>query len=525
MSTERKANESNESLAAEAAGADDDVDDSSSSLKSSPSSSDEKKEIVTTPNTGLPMSRRSDGELIHMIRLALRQSVNHPRMRLFIEQAVEACQHKCGLDFKFPTELILLLAQYIKDDRVFYNTLTSLNKEIHQQSKSLLPLWPQKAFELPYDDESFMDFEFSSNSNSLLVHQVSLGPDETADTLVLSTFNVRSGISSKEMQYPFPVDTLSFFRQNRFLVTHSPSVSAICIYDVENELPTASIVPTGQGERLQSMVTTPFLMTVMSSYQGETNRANNNFQTSIWSFHLSIWDFESKQGLLSIPNFYSLEYFEPDVHGVVFGKTFILFIDPDCDLHALNFNISSGMARLVLRLAHVTEGCFNESKLNPKDNLILATYTVEESVDEESQVEILLSKLSSSGLAFEDGQPIIDQMEELCRFSSEVLGTQDSAHFEWFPCGQYLLVKPDDSSRFLLLSAEYDPSSATWSLCAPSDRAPAVRLIEKANQLLAMRSSAGWEMQNWNWRIAPNGKALAIALKSGTKQFLQLVSV
>ena len=522
MSTVNKENESKERLAAEGAGADDDVDDSSSSLKSS---SDAKKEIVTTPNTGLPMPQRSDGELLHMLRLLLEESKKRPGVRFAIQQAMETFQHQCGLDFKFPPELFLLLAEYNKDDRVFYNTLTSLNKEIHEQSKALLPLWPQKAFELKTVAQGVLtwdslNMEFSSDSSWLLVHQVSLmemGQDYMADTTVLSTFNVRSGMSSKEIRHPFPVSTSYSFRKNRFLLTHSPSESAIRIYDVENELSTATIGHISQGHELLHVSTDidplcgELLMTVTCSHLAETDS---------YDFHLSIWDFESKQCLLSIPNFFIEDEYDYSSSWLVFESTFVLFGCESGYLNALNFHIGLGIAHPVLQLAHdEREGYFStaSTKLNPKHRSIF----VSASYSEGDKLEMWLWKLSSKGPAFPDGQPIIDSIQELCQVSVDAFAFE--TFLGWFPCGQYLLVNPDDDSPFILFKLEYDSRSGTWSLCFPSDRAPAVRLMEKANAILQVRFSAGWKIRNW--RIAPNGEALAITLESGAKEFLQLVSV
>ena len=481
---------------------------------------DEATDIPCTSSSGseqdtLSRADRSDGELVHILRLVLQASGKHPGMRSFIKNTVEKLQHQCGLDFDFPPDLILSLTEYIKDDRVFYNTLTTVNKEIHEKSKTLLPLWPQKAFELQRlpDAGMWFDFRFSSDSNSLLVHQARPGPDRTADITVLTRFNVRSGISNKEIRHPFPLKTSLFSRHCQNLLTYAVEDLTIQIHDVENELSPTTIEHGHQDNRMRmyDISLCGKLLLVVTSHD---QRGDENCD-------LSVWEMASKRRLFSLPN---LEEHHAPANSfcIAFTESFILYNTAYGELRILNFSPDSRIAHPVLRLQdvgtnQVWDSSFFDIFSNPKDSSILAT-----SVMVSDGAEMRLWKLCSSGLSFDDGRPIIDSIRALCP-PHAYLAPQAPAVL-WFPCGRYLLLKYDDAS-FLLLGVVCDPVSKAYSIQEPSDKAPAVRLIEKANRLLAMRSRAGYGILSF--RIAPNGKSIAIRLQKGgeSKHLLQLVSI
>ena len=196
-------------------------------------------------------------------------------------------------------------------------------------------------------------------------------------------------------------------------------------------------------------------------------------------------------------------------------------------MRILNFSPDSRIAHPVLELQDVGQDqvwsdVFYNSHSSPKDSSIVASSALKLCFD---KVEIRLWKLSSSGVSFEDGQPIMDSVRALCPpYSYDTTEAEIRPKLEWFPGGKYLLVRRGDDS-FLLLGVLYNPASKAYSIQVPSDNAPEVRLIEKANQLLTMRSQAGYIM--FNFRLAPNGKSIAIILRKAgeRKPLLQLVSI
>ena len=73
----------------------------------------------------LSRADRSDGELVHILRLVLQASGKHPGMRSFIKNTVEKLQHQCGLDFDFPPRIASVT------DRIYQRRSSLLQQPHH----------------------------------------------------------------------------------------------------------------------------------------------------------------------------------------------------------------------------------------------------------------------------------------------------------------------------------------------------------------------------------------------------------